>query len=109
MLGAGWSVTGVPAAPHAIALLAKVPWDRTNQKLTLSLELVDADGRPVMLNDPNGNPVPVGQQAELEVGRPAGIAPGSMRPAAARDRQPACESGNRAASRAAARSFTDAA
>lgn len=78
MLGAGWSVTGVPAAPHAIALLAKVPWDRTNQKLSLSLELVDDDGRPVRLNDPNGNPVSVGQQAELEVGRPAGVAPGSM-------------------------------
>lgn len=78
MLGAGWSITGVPAAPHAIALLAKVPWDRTNQKLILSLELVDADGRPVVLNDPNGNPVPVGQRAELEVGRPAGIARGSM-------------------------------
>src|SRR5688572_7793593 len=78
MLGAGWSITGVPAAPHAIALLAKVPWDRTNQKLSLNLELVDADGRPVLLNDPNGKPVPVGHQAELEVGRPAGIAPGSM-------------------------------
>ncbi len=78
MLGAGWSVTGVPAAPHAIALLAKVPWDRTNQKLRLDLELVDADGRPVTLNDPNGSPVPVAQQAELEVGRPAGVAPGSM-------------------------------
>jgi hypothetical protein len=34
MLGAGWPVTGVPAAPHAIALLAKVPWDRTNQTRT---------------------------------------------------------------------------
>ena len=78
MLGAGWSITGFPAAPHAIALLAKVPWDRTNQKLGLHLELVNQDGRPVALNDPNGNPVAVGHQVELEVGRPAGIAPGSM-------------------------------
>jgi hypothetical protein len=78
MLGAGWSVTGVPAAPHAIVLLAKVPWDRTNQQLGLKLELVDADGRPVVLDDPNGNPIPFGQSAGLEVGRPAGIAAGSM-------------------------------
>ncbi len=38
----------------------------------------DEDGHPVTLKDPNGKPVPVGQQAELEVGRPAAIAPGSM-------------------------------
>lgn len=78
MLGAGWSLTGVPAAPHAIVLLGKVPWDRTNQNLHLHLELVDGDGKPVTLPDPNGNRVAVAQEADLEVGRPAGIAPGSM-------------------------------
>jgi hypothetical protein len=78
MLGAGWSLTGVPAAPHAIVLLGKVPWDRTNQQLHLHLELVDGDGQPVTLPDPNGSPVAVGQEADLEVGRPPGIPPGSM-------------------------------
>lgn len=33
MLGAGWTITGSPTAPHAVALMIQVPWDRTNQKL----------------------------------------------------------------------------
>lgn len=78
MLGAGWSVTGVPAATHAVALLAKVPWDRTNQKLHLAVELVDSDGRPVVARDPNDADVVIGQTADLEVGRPPGVPHGSM-------------------------------
>ena len=78
MLGAGWSVMGTPTGPHAVVVLAKVPWDRANQKLKLSLELVDQDGTPVQVPRPEDEPLKVGQEAELEVGRPPGIAPGSM-------------------------------
>lgn len=73
MLGAGWSLTGSPTSPHAVALLIKVPWDRTNQKLPLLLELLDADGSPVRLADG-----PIAVQAEIEVGRPAGVPAGIM-------------------------------
>lgn len=73
MLGAGWSLTASPTSPHAVALLIKVPWDRTNQKLPLMLELLDADGAPVELTDG-----PIGVQAEIEVGRPPGIPAGIM-------------------------------
>jgi hypothetical protein len=73
MLGAGWSLTASPTSPHAVALLIKVPWDRTNQKLPLMLELLDADGSPVGLADG-----PIGVQAEIEVGRPAGVPAGIM-------------------------------
>lgn len=75
MLGAGWSVTSSPTS-HAVALLIKVPWDRANERLNLTLELRDADGGAVFLPTPNGNAA-VRAQGELEVGRPAGIAPGS--------------------------------
>lgn len=75
MLGAGWSVTSSPSS-HAVALLIKVPWDRANERLSLALELRDADGQPVVLTMPEGNAA-VRAQGELEVGRPAGIAPGS--------------------------------
>ena len=82
MLGAGWSMTGTPTAPQAVAMLLKIPWDRTNQKITLTLRLLDADGQPVTMPGPEGDPVRIGQDFEFEVGRPPGVAPGSMLDAA---------------------------
>lgn len=74
MLGAGWSVTSSPTAPSAIAVFLKVPWDRTNQKLTSRLQLEDADGHPVVLP---GSGEPVGVEQIIEVGRPPGLDPGT--------------------------------
>lgn len=76
MLGAGWTITGSPTAPHAVALMIQVPWDRTNQKLPIQVELVTDDGQPVSMPGPTG-PQPLSSKVELEVGRPAGIAAGS--------------------------------
>jgi hypothetical protein len=56
--------------------LIKVPWDRANQKLKVRVELLDADGAPVRLPGPSG-PQPVLTEAEMEVGRPPGVAHGS--------------------------------
>jgi hypothetical protein len=61
---------------NAVALMIQVPWDRTNQKLPVRVELVTDDGQPVSMPGPTG-PQPIVSQIELEVGRPAGIAPGS--------------------------------
>jgi len=68
MLGAGWSVTSSPTAPAAVVVLLKVPWDRANTKLRIALTLVDADGRPVVIEDQT-----VGIERFLEVGRPPGL------------------------------------
>lgn len=76
MLGAGWSVVGTPTAPHAIAVLARIPWDRANQKISWSLSLLDSDGRAVILPTPEGEQR-IGQEASMEVGRPPGITHGS--------------------------------
>lgn len=76
MLGAGWSVTGTPTSPQAVALLIKVPWDRANEKLHITVNLVTEDGQPVVLPGPAG-PQPITAEADLEVGRPAGVAVGS--------------------------------
>jgi len=76
MLGAGWSVTGVPTAPQAVAVLMKIPWDRANQKLTMTLQLLDSDGQPVVLEGPEGAQHIV-SEGQIEVGRPAGAVPGS--------------------------------
>lgn len=76
MLGAGWSVTGSPTAPQAVAVLIKVPWDRTNQQLPLRLKLMSPDGQAIKLAGPEGETI-VGAEAYVEAGRPAGLAPGS--------------------------------
>jgi len=81
MLGAGWTVVGTPTPPHAVALMVQVPWDRANERLPVRVELLTGDGHPVLLPGPTA-PQPVLQEAELEVGRPVGVAKGSTLAAA---------------------------
>lgn len=76
MLGAGWAVVGTPTAPHAVAVLARIPWDRANQQIPLSLKLLDSDGHAVVVSTPQGDQ-PIEQDVSLEVGRPPGITHGS--------------------------------
>jgi len=77
MLGAGWSFTSSPTAAHAVAVLIKVPWDRTNQQILLTLSLLDSDGGQVSLTPPTGDPQLIGASANIEVGRPAGVPAGT--------------------------------
>lgn len=76
ILGGGWSVTGPAPAPTAIAIKFEVPWDAANRRHKIRIELNDSDGHPVTLPGPTG-PQPMKIEATLEVGRPAGIAPGT--------------------------------
>jgi hypothetical protein len=73
VLGGGWSTTGTPTGPMAVAVKIEVPWDRSNQAHDWRLVLVDADGRPVVTSD--GQTVEV--TGQLEVGRPAGLPDGT--------------------------------
>lgn len=76
VIGGGWNVTGPHPVPFAIALLFEIPWDRTNEKITFKLELVDSDGHAVTVDTPEGEqPLFIG--GEFEVGRPAGIKRGA--------------------------------
>ena len=54
ILGGGWSITGPEPTPSAIAAYIQVPWDRTNVQHEFRFELLDADGNPVILEDPEG-------------------------------------------------------
>jgi hypothetical protein len=76
MLGAGWSVTSTPTA-HAVAVLIKIPWDRSNERLPIKLSLLDEDGHPIELPTPGG-PTRVENAGTIEAGRPAGVAAGSL-------------------------------
>jgi len=73
VLGGGWSTTGSPTAPMAVAIKIEVPWDRTNVGHEWRLALVDEDGRPVQTSDDR----PVEVTGQLEVGRPAGLPEGT--------------------------------
>lgn len=73
VMGAGWT-TVVPdqPVPMALALLVAVPWDQANQRFNLTAKLMTADGEQVQVE---GQDVTAG--GDLEVGRPAGIKPGT--------------------------------
>ena len=78
IIGGGWSVTGPFPVPSAVAAKIEVPWDEANKRHHILLELKDEDGHPVELpTPPDGSPKPIKVSAELEVGRPPGLAPGT--------------------------------
>ena len=77
-LGLGWSTTVSPTPAAAIVVFIKVPWSETNQRHQFTLELVDADGRGFAPPGPDGQPgAPVAIVDSFEVGRPAGLPPGT--------------------------------
>ena len=72
MAGAGWSQVGSGPFASALAFIVKVPWDMANQQIAIHAELVDEDGRPVLVNQ-----APVALDIGFSVGRPDGLRPGS--------------------------------
>lgn len=58
-------------------MIVEVPWNLTNQRHTVRLELIDLDGSPVT---PIGDEEPKWIEAQFEVGRPPGLRPGTMIP-----------------------------
>lgn len=74
MMGAGWNVLFAVNQPvnTSIAVLVEVPWDETNRRHQLSVELLTDDGEPV-----EGQGQPVVARGEFEIGRPPGVKPGS--------------------------------
>ena len=76
IMGGGWSIPGPQPSPSAIAMKIEVPWNETNRKHALKLELMDGDYRPVLIPTPTGN-APLVISGDFEVGRPAGALQGT--------------------------------
>lgn len=74
VMGGGWSNLNAPGRPVnvSLAIVVSVPWDRTNHRHRLTIELIDGEGQPV---DMQGAPVAV--ESRFEVGRPPGVKPGT--------------------------------
>jgi hypothetical protein len=77
ILGGGWSVTGPEPAPSALAMKFDVPWDQSNHKYQVLLELLTADGDAVEVETAGGETLPIRIEAQLETGRPPGLKPGT--------------------------------
>jgi hypothetical protein len=78
IVGGGWSMTGPEPMPFGIAILIRVPWDQANHRHVMRLELIDADGQQVTVEtDESEEPVVFFDDVEFEVGRPAGVKPGT--------------------------------
>ena len=71
VLGGGWSMTGPDPVPSAIALKIDVGWHEAESAHHWELFLEDADGRPVLVETPDGEH-PVEVRGEFTVGRPPG-------------------------------------
>jgi hypothetical protein len=74
--GGGWTSI-VPGAPFGVALLVEVPWDRLNEKHEFRLELLDADGQPVIGAPEGSGEQPVLVEGEFIGGRPPELRPGT--------------------------------
>lgn len=77
ILGGGWSFIGPEPSPMALAIKVDVPWDQTNRKHKLRLELVDSDGEAVTVPGLEGESEALVIEGDFEVGRPPGMKPGT--------------------------------
>ncbi len=76
ILGGGWSMTGPDPVPSAVALKIDVEWNEAERPHHWELFLEDADGRPVMVDTPEGAQ-PVEVRGEFTVSHPPGVPEGS--------------------------------
>jgi hypothetical protein len=75
--GGGWTRTSLNNGllNCALAMRILVGWDETNKPHNVTVRLVDQDGNVVTPQIPGGRPIETINT--FEVGRPAGMAPGS--------------------------------
>jgi hypothetical protein len=76
ILGGGWSVTGPDPTPAAVALKVSVDSHEFNQDHHWELFLEDADGRPVVLDTPEG-PQPIEVRGQFNVPAPEAMPVGT--------------------------------
>lgn len=76
ILGGGWSICRYPPIPMALAIKLDVDWTEAEVDHHWELFLMDADGRPFMLDTPEGKR-PLEVRGDFKVPRPEGVPAGS--------------------------------
>lgn len=75
LMGAGWSrVAANNPINVGVAIFWRIPWSDANRQQSIEVAFVTEDGEPFL--SPEGEPV--GLRGDAEVGRPAGVKPGSL-------------------------------
>ena len=74
--GGGWTTIKPGVVPFAIAGIVDVPWGMTNQQHPFTLNCLDLDGEPLMVNDEQ----PLFGEGAFGAGRPMGVRPGAAIP-----------------------------
>lgn len=69
MLGAGWSSTSSPTASMAVAVLVKIPPEREDELIPLTVRLVDADDQTVEITTAEGGQQVV-SRTQVQSGHP---------------------------------------
>lgn len=77
ILGGGWSVTGPDPAPSAIAIKIEVDWHEATASHHWELFLIDADGKEMGFDGPDGTRQMIEIRGDFEVGRPQGVPVGT--------------------------------
>jgi len=72
LLGGGWRWTGPQPSTFGIGLVLEFPWEAVGEDHTVKLDLIDYDGAPVELSQPDGSEGPFGFEATLPVAAPPG-------------------------------------
>lgn len=75
IMGGGWTHLQTPNEPSNISLAIKlsIPWNQANEPHDLAIRLLTEDGEPV----PNDSGGYIELTGKVEVGRPAGLRPGT--------------------------------
>lgn len=79
VMGGGWTMTASSPNPFAIAGIIDIPWELANEHHAIRFELIDVDGKPIVIETPSG-PEAAFIAGEFEVGRPPGTPKGAAIP-----------------------------
>ena len=76
VLGAGWTQI-VPGSPFAIAGIIEMPWDAAGVRHKFRMELLDDQGKPVIVETPEHGPQPVAVEGGFDLAPNPGIKRGT--------------------------------
>jgi hypothetical protein len=76
LIGGGWTISGPRLAPFAIAGLIEMPWEAAGELHTARLELIDDQGRPVLVETDEGEQ-PLVIEAQFDLAPSPGIRRGT--------------------------------
>jgi hypothetical protein len=74
LVGAGWTVTGPGPVTFGVGILFQISWDEANRTHRFVLDLLDADGNPMLA--PDATQPLLHADGDFETGRPVGLKPG---------------------------------